>query len=149
MRKVLGGLTVAGFLAAAPLFADPLPNSGLRPHPGFSPRVPVSPLAAPAWFDPSRLHLSTSVTVGSGFGRNVSALQVTSLSYEFGAPLALSVSLGNAWGSGVARSSQSFFLEGVDLAYRPLSSLQVQVHFQDLRSPLQLSPAGGFGFYRR
>ena len=43
------------------------------------------------------------------------ALQVTSLSYEFGAPLALSVSVGNAWGSGLQRSSQSFFLEGLDL----------------------------------
>ena len=65
---------------------------------GFTPKVPVSALARPAgWFDPSRLHLSTSVTMGSGFGGGAEGLQVTSLRYQFQAPVWMNVNVGNAW----------------------------------------------------
>jgi hypothetical protein len=108
--------------------------------------VPVSALARPmAWFDPSRLHVSTSVSMGSGFGSGVNALQVTSLSYRFGAPLWMNVSVGNAWGPDRARSNSSFFLEGLDLGFRPMSALQVQLHYRDFRSPLQMGAIGPWG----
>ncbi len=118
--------------------AGGLGDGGTAPL-GFTPRVPVSALGIPtAWFDPSKFHVSTSVSVGSGFGSGVNALQVTSLSYQVARPLWMNVSVGNAWGPGSARNaSSSFFLEGLDVGYRPFPSLQVQIHYRDLRSPLQ------------
>jgi hypothetical protein len=117
-------------------------NEGGLAGPGYTPRVPISALGRPlGWFDRSRLQINSSISVGSGFGRSADALQVTRLSYQFGAPLWMAVSVGNSFGSGASRSGQSsFFLEGMDLAYRPHPSVLFQVHYQDLRSPLQLSP---------
>jgi hypothetical protein len=106
----------------------------------YVPRVPVSAFARPAaWFDPSRLHLSTSITVGSGFGGATQTLQVTSLGYRFAVPLWMNVSVGNGWGLSSARGGSSPFLEGLDLGYQPFSSFQIQVHYRDFRSPLQIS----------
>src|SRR5262245_26344117 len=66
---------------------------------GFAPRVPISAFARTAsWFDPSRLHLTSTFSVGSGFGGGTNALSVTRLSYQFGAPVSMSVSLGNTFG---------------------------------------------------
>ena len=114
--------------------------SGLYSSPslfGFTPKVPVSAFATPAhWFDPSRFHLSTSISMGSGFTGGTDALQVTSLSYQFKAPVWMSVNVGNAWGPSSAGKS-SMFLEGLDLGMRPFSNLQIQVHYRDFRSPLQ------------
>lgn len=127
----LGAVCLA--LAAAPASAQF--GSG-----GFQPAVPVSAFARPAaWFDPSRLQISTEVSVGSGAGvqGGLNGLQVTRLSYQFGAPLAMRVSVGNAFGSPSAGNGNAFFLEGLDLSYRPFSSFLIQVHYQDVRSPLQ------------
>jgi hypothetical protein len=120
----------------------PLGSSGF----GYSPQVPVSSLGQSlAWFDPSRFHVSSSFTVGSGFGTGTQAMQVTSLAYQFHAPVWMSVSLGNAWGQSTARGS-SMFLEGLELGYRPFSNMTIQVHYQDFRSPLQYS--NGFRDFR-
>lgn len=108
--------------------------------PSYTPQVPVSAFARPAsWLDPERLHLSTSVSVGSGFG-GTHALQVTRLSYQFKAPLSLGVSVGNAWGPSAASRGGSPFLEGLDVAYHPFSSMMVRLQYRDFRSPLQFSP---------
>src|SRR3989442_1070990 len=117
------------------------------PYPSFSPRVPLSAFASPvSWLDPSRLHLSSTVSVGSGFGSSTSALQVTSLSYQFRAPLSMSVSVGNTFGLDRARSgSNPFFLEGLDLAWRPSKNALFRVEMHDLRSPLQYGPWGRSG----
>jgi hypothetical protein len=106
----------------------------------LSPRVPVSAFARPAaWLDPSRLQISTELSFGTGFGGGpAQGLQVTRFQYRVGEPLALSVSLGNAFGAPGARGS-SPFLEGLDLAYRPFNSFLIQVRYQDFRSPLQYS----------
>jgi hypothetical protein len=110
----------------------------------WSPRVPISMLAQPlVGFDPTRLHLSTEVSVGTGFGGGSAGLQVTRLTYQFAAPLSMGVSVGNAFGPSAARGGNAFFLEGLDLAYRPTASMMFQVHYQDLRSPLQYR---GYGF---
>jgi hypothetical protein len=110
--------------------------------------TPVSAFARPAsWLDPSRLTVSTEISVGTGWGGNgVDGLQVTRLGYRFAAPFAMQVSVGSALGSR-AVGSGSMFLEGLDLAYRPFGSVEFQVHYRDLRSPLQLSsyPASSFG----
>lgn len=112
----------------------------------FTPRVPVSGLAWP-WTDPQGLHVSTSFSVGSGFGgRGTSALQLTSFSWQFAAPLRVAVSLGNSWG-GSGYASNHAFLEGLQLDYRPSPALQFQISYRDLRSPLQLSQSP-FGFSR-
>jgi hypothetical protein len=125
----------SGFAAAAAVGGSPL----------FSPRVPISAFGqARNWFDPSRLHVSSMVSVGSsswGSG-GTSALQVTTLSYSFKAPVAMSVSLGNAWGANTARSGQPFYLQGFNLAYQPNRSMQFQIQYQDLRSPLQYQQPG-------
>lgn len=135
-------------LAVAPASGSPAPVG--FGESGFAPAAPVSAFARPAlWFDPSRLTISTEVSVGSGFAsRGVDALQVTRLSYQFGSPLAMRVSLGNAFGPQAAGDGNSFFLEGIDLAYRPFHSMQIQVHYQDFRSPLQLSRPGDIGVWR-
>lgn len=116
---------------------------------GFTPRVPVSGLARPSLgIDPSRLRISTSVSVGA-FGGGMSGLQVTSFQYQFRQPLALSLSLGNAWGGGGFDRGGAFFLEGLDLTYRPSGSFMIHVGYQDLRSPLQRGfqpyPRGPYG----
>jgi hypothetical protein len=113
----------------------------------YSPRVPVSALgAATSWLDPSRLHVSSSITVGSGFGGGTNGLQVTSLRYDFGAPMWLNVNVGNTWGVQSAKNG-AFFLEGLDVGIRPFSSLLVQIHYRDVRSPLQLPYGYGFNGY--
>ncbi len=115
----------------------------------YRPQVPVSAFARPAsWLDLSRLHVSTEVTMGSGFrAGGVEGLQVTRLSYQLAAPLAMRVSLGNAFGAQAAGSGR-MFLEGLDLSYRPFSSFLVQFHYQDVRSPLQLSRPGAYDRWR-
>ncbi len=111
---------------------------------GFSPRVPVSPLGVlGSWFDPSRVHVSSSLSVGTGWGSSgTNALQVTSLAYQFKAPIALNVSVGNAFGPGAAGHS-SFFLEGMDLTWKPSANSVLQIQYHDFRSPLQY----GYGPY--
>lgn len=105
-------------------------------------QVPISALARPAaWLDPSRLKLSTEFMIGSGFGGPTQGLQVTRLQYQFGQPLAMRVSLGNSFGTAPGRDA-GFFLEGLDLSYQPFGSLLVQVHYQDVRSPLQYGRSG-------
>lgn len=131
---LIGALVLLGGVNASAASLAPLGSAG------YAPRVPVSPLAF-AWFDPSRLQVSTSITVGSSsFSGGANGLQVTSLSYRFDAPLWMRVSLGNAFGAGVGRTSGKFFLEGIDAAYRPMPGMEFQVHYRDLRTPLQYSP---------
>lgn len=129
----------------AALFSGPAAAGSIGGSPLFSPRVPVSAFGlARDWFDPSRLHLSSTVSVGSSSwgSRGTSALQVTTLSYSFKAPVAMSVSLGNAWGASTARSKQSFYLQGFSLAFQPSPTTQFQIQYQDLRSPLQYERSG-------
>ena len=132
--------------ALALLTVVPRAQAGLLsdPYPSFAPRVPLSAFASPvSWFDPSRLHLSSTVSVGSGFGGSTSTLQVTSLSYQFRAPLSMNVSIGNTFGLNRARSGASpFFLEGLDLAWRPSKNAVFRVEMHDVRSPLQYGPWG-------
>lgn len=116
---------------------------------GFSPRVPVSALARPAaWFDPSRLQIASSVSVGSGFGHGVNALQVTSVGYRFAAPVWMNVNIGNAWGpANASKNGSSLFLEGLEIGARPFANLQIQFSYRDFRSPLQVpNDYRGFGW---
>ena len=104
---------------------------------GYAPRVPISALARPAaWFDPSRFHLATSVSMGTGFSGGAEGLQTTSFNYQFKAPVWMSVSVGNAWGPS-ARGNSSMFLQGMDLGLRPFTNFQIQLHYRNFRSPLQ------------
>lgn len=102
----------------------------------FKPEVPISALGRPAsWLDPSHFHFSTSLSVGTGFG-GTQGLQVTSMSYQFRAPMTLNVSMGNAWG-GAGSQNGTPFLEGVDFAYRPLQSMMIRIQYHDFRSQMQ------------
>jgi hypothetical protein len=128
-------VVIALMVSAAPSFAQ----SPLAGALGFQPRVPVSAFSRPAaWFDPSRLHVSTMVSVGSGWGGGTGALQVTSLNYQFSKPAWLEVSLGNAWGQNSAPGS-GMFLEGLRFGFKPTSNSVLSIQFQNVRSPLQLS----------
>jgi hypothetical protein len=147
----LAAILVLGLIGAVSADAQSLGSAPFGSGSGvFHPLVPVSAFARPsAWFDPSHLQISTSFSVGSGWGGlGSSALQVTSLRYQFGNPLAMRVSLGNAFGAGAADNGK-MFLEGLDVAYRPFSSLQLQVHYQNIRSPLQLDQREPFFDYAR
>ena len=140
----------AVLFAALATFA-PAAHAGLLSDPenaGFAPRVPLSAFARPAsWFDPSRLHLMSTVSVGSGFGGQTSALQVTRLSYQFGAPLSMSVSIGNSFGPNAMSGTNPFFLEGFNVTWQPNAHAMFRVEMHDVRSPLQLDPIGrGYGF---
>lgn len=113
---------------------------------GFSPRVPVSALARPAaWFDASRLHMSSTIAVGSGWG-TTSALQTTSFMYQFRAPVTMAVTLGNQLGTGGAGRGASFFLQGLDLSWKPSGNSLVRFQFQDMRSPLTWGNGYGRGY---
>lgn len=124
--------------AAPAVSAQGLDAPGLA---GFRPDVPVSAFARPAaWFDPSRLQMSTTVSVGSGFGGQTDALQVTTFDYRFAAPLRMQLIVGNSWGTG-ATDGSNFFLEGLALDYRPSASTSIRIQYRNLRSPLQ------YGYY--
>jgi len=144
-KRCLGALLVALTLVGASGAA----RAQSAPGTSYTPRVPVSQLAAPvSWLDPSRLHVSTSISVGSGFqsGPGMNGLQVTRLSYSFAQPLWMSVSVGNAFGgsSGLRGNGSSLFLEGLEVGMRPLPNFLIQVHYQNLRSPLQLNDRNDF-----
>ena len=136
-------LAIAGSALANPFSGSPFSEGST-----YAPPVPVSAFASPAaWFDPSRLHISTLISFGSGWGgRGSNGLQLTSLTYQFSGPLSLRVGVGNAFGgnSVVRGRGSSMFLEGFELAYRPHPSFQINVQYQDVRSPLQLSPYPGY-----
>lgn len=89
-----------------------------------------------SWLDPSRLSVSTSVSVGTGFSGGSQGLSVTRLGYQFGAPLAMSVGLGSSFG---APGQGSPFLESLSLRYQPSRSTMFRFEFHDVRSPLQLT----------
>jgi len=135
-------------LAALVLSAVPANAGVFDPSPSYRPSVPISAFARPAdWLDLSRLHVSAEFMMGTGFGGGAtSGLQVTRLQYQIADPLAVRVSLGNAFGAGTDRNSM--FLEGLDLSYRPFASFQVQFHYQDVRTPLQYSRNGAYDFWR-
>jgi hypothetical protein len=134
LRLALAAL-LAACLAAAASAATPYDASG------YTPRVPVSALGLPTMIDPTQLHFSTSVSFGSGFG-GTNGLQVTSMSYQFKMPLAMRVSVGNTWGP-AAMGNNKMFLEGLDLTYSPFRSMQLNIQYRDIRSPLQLD---GYGY---
>ncbi len=145
-RSLAVPVAVAALLAV--LCVAPVGAGTLGADPGYTPRVPISAFGIPAnWLDPSRLHVTTTMSVGSGFGvGGTNALNVTTLSYSFKAPVWMSVSVGNSFGSNATRYGQSsFFLEGFNLAYRPSANFQFQIQYQNLRSPLQL-PMGYRGY---
>src|SRR5262245_44409596 len=136
-------LLLTASLAHAQSAADPTGGSGFR--------TPVSPLGHPApWLDSSRLHFTSEIMFGSSFGGPAQGLQITRLQYQLGAPLAMSVSLGTQFAGGGmnSRSTNPMFLEGFDLAYHPFESFLVQVHYQDVRSPLQLNSRSDYPFWR-
>ena len=147
IRRLAVAAALVSLLAAAAsaqTISDPIAA-------GFHPRVPVSALGSlGSWFDPSRLHMSSSLSFGTGWGGSgTNGLQVTSFAYQFRAPLSLNVSVGNAFGPGSA-SGSSFFLEGLNLTYRPTGNSIFQVQFQNVRSPLQYgygyaNPYAGYG----
>ena len=149
-RAIIAVLSVVALTSAVSVA-----RAGFMSEPGaagFTPQVPLSAFARPAnWFDPSRLHLQSTVSVGSGSGfggSGTSALQVTKLSYQFRAPLAVSVSLGNTFGMDKARNGGSpFFLEGFDVTWRPSANAIFRVEMHDVRSPLQYGyPGYGYGY---
>lgn len=149
--RIASGLAALLVLAVAgPLFAESVPPpSYFEPQPSssISPLVPVSGFARPGWFDASRLRVSTTVSVGTGWNGGSGGLQVTSLSYQLASPLAVRLSLGNAFGKGVA--GNGMFLEGFAVAYRPHPSFQINVNYRDVRTPLQYSNYSGFGGFGR
>ncbi len=140
IRRLVLALTALSLMAVAAaggVLTDPLAA-------GFQPRVPVSALGSlGSWFDPSRLHVSSTFSVGSGWGGgSTSALNVTSLSYQFRAPLTMNVSVGNSFGPASASRTSSFFLEGLDLTYHPSANSLFQIQYRDMRSPLQYGYPG-------
>jgi len=152
--RIVPGFTVAlvalVLLVAAPAragFTSPQATGFTSPGAaGFTPLVPISGLAhAASWFDMSRLHLSSTVSVGSTSGMT-SALQVTRLSYQFAAPLSMSVSIGNSFGPNAMSGTNPFFLEGFDLTWRPGGNALFRIEMHDVRSPLQLDPIGRYGY---
>ena len=114
---------------------------------GFRPQVPVSAFARPAqWLDMSKLSMSAEFIMGSG-GQGMDGLQVTRFQYQVGAPLAVRVSVGNAFGGG-AGSRNGMFLEGLDVSYQPFRSMLIQVRYQDVRTHLQYGRTGPFTYPR-
>ena len=152
---IAAAVAITVLTAAVPVFAGefdvPMSHGfggfGSSGSAGFQPLVPISGFArAASWFDPSRLHLASTVSVGSYSG-TTSALQVTSLSYQFGAPLSMSVSIGNSFGPNAVSGTNPFFLEGFTVTWQPNAHAMFRVEMHDVRSPLQRDPIGrGYGY---
>ena len=142
MKRVSASILAALLVAAVAAITAVAASADSSAPYGFTPKVPISGLApAMPGLDLSRLHLTSSFSFGTGFGGGSSqGLQVTSLSYQFSAPLAMRVSVGNTFG---ARGTSGMFLEGLDLSYRAGTNAMFSVHFQNMRSPLQY----GNGYY--
>lgn len=130
-------------------------RAGMLSESGFAPRVPVSAFASPGLLglDMSRFHVMNTVSFGTGWNGRSSALNVTSLSYQFRAPLTMSVSVGNTFGTRFSNdpsargASSNFFLEGFDLAWQPNKNSILRIEMHDVRSPLQYGRSGyGHGF---
>lgn len=141
-RVLVAGLAALAMstLAHADPLGSPFSDSGT-----YSPIVPVSAFARPAsWFDPSRLHMSMEASFGTGFNGQSSGLQVTRFSYQVAKPLAMQVSVGNAFGAGAPGSNGQFFLEGLNLSYQPFRSMSITVNYRDIRSPLQMPYGYGY-----
>lgn len=138
LRSIVGASLLAMVVVASAASAQsPLgsPFGASSIGSGYQPQVPVSAFARP-FLDPTRFHISTSVSVGSGFSGKTSALQVTSFSYQFTRPAWLQVSVGNSMGSPSSRGN-GMFLEGLSLGFRPSANTVFQIQYRDLRSPLQ------------
>ena len=112
----------------------------------YKPQVPVSLLGSPlSGFDYSKVHFSTSVSFGTGFGGGSQGLQVSRLSYAFKRGT-LGVSVGSTLGGARMRNgSNPFFLEGLDFSYSPSPNMLFRVQYQNLVSPLQYRNQGLFG----
>jgi len=138
VRSRIALVVAAALLAAVSVVhADDWLTQSQTGETGFHPEVPISALGrAAAWLDPSRLHFSTSLSLGTGVG-GISGLQVTSMSYQFKAPVFLNVSMGNSFGAGSLSNGGKPFLEGVDFGYRPMPSMMIRVQYRDFRSQLQ------------
>jgi len=147
--RVLVSVVAAALAVGTLAHADPSGSPLLLGNYGsdsYSPAVPVSAFARPAsWFDPSRLHMSVEASFGTGFNGQSSGLQTTSFSYQFARPLAMQVSVGNAFGAGAASNGQ-FFLQGLNLSYQPFRSMSITVNYQNIRSPLQVPYGYGYGY---
>lgn len=146
LRSIVGlslfALAMTATLASA---QSPLGNPFGASSAGYTPAVPVSQFARP-WLDPSRFHVSSMVSVGTGFSGTTSALQVTSLQYQFTKPMWLSVSVGNSLGTKTFRGSgNNLFLEGLSFGFRPTANSVFQVQYRDMRSPLQYTSDPFFG----
>ena len=130
-------------LAATTASAGPITDPAAA---GFQPRVPISLLAKPMqWFDTSRLHFSNTMTVGGG-SWGTSALNVTSLTYQFQAPVTMQLRMGTQFGpQGAGGNGTSMFLEGLDMTWRPGGNSLLRVQWRDVRSPLQYG-SGQYGF---
>ena len=146
---VIAALTMSAVAAHAddssPL-GSPFGTSTTSSTSSFSPAVPISKLANPSSFlDPTRFHMSTEISFGTGLGADgVNGLQVMRFGYQFKAPLAMQVSVGNAFGPNtLSGSNNHLFLEGLNVAYRPFQSMSINVQYRNIRSPLQY----GYGPY--
>ena len=152
-RRVIAAISLVAACSAVPAPGEPAVGTGgatLDAMPGYAPSVPVSAFARPAsWLDLSRMRVSTSFSVGTGWGGRTDALQVTSFSYQVAAPLSMRVSLGNAFGGANVPGGRGMFLEGFAVAYRPHPSFQINIDYRDIRSPLQYSAYPGFGAFGR
>lgn len=156
-NRMITAVLAATLALAVPgaVAADPMSNGAAgftQPaETAFTPLVPVSAFARPSgWLDSSRMRVSTTVSVGTGWGGRTDALQVTSLSYQLASPLAVRLSVGNAFGTGGALASgRGMFLEGFAVAYRPHPSFQINVDYRDIRSPLQYTNYPGYGSFGR
>lgn len=150
---MLAAVLVLGAARGATAQVAAAGGNGFGPDPSispFTPAVPVSAFARPAsWFDPSRLHFTTTVSFGTGWGGASEGMQVTSLRYQVANPLAVKVSVGNLFGQSAAMNGSSMFLEGLQVAYRPHPSFQINVDYRNIRSPLQYSYYSGFGPFGR
>ncbi len=140
-------LTVIAIAVCAAVLAAPRAHAGFMNDPasaGFSPRVPLSAFARPAsWFDPQRLKLASTVSFGTGFGGGTDGLGITSLTYQFRAPITMSVNVGTAFGPNAARSQNPFFLEGLNVTWQPSRNTLFRVEMHDVRSPLQYGYGSG------
>ena len=118
-----------------------------------------SPSSLPmgAFYDPTRMSFHQTLEFGASTGglyRGTAGLYTASFGYKLANPLQLHLDLGAAYTPSVNTGSygaasynpgfSGLFVKNFSLDWRPGANSLVRFSYQDLRSPLQYGPYGGY-----
>jgi hypothetical protein len=161
------GLMIAAVALSFALYAMPVHADEAAPAtpPAYAaaavPGLPSSAgLPLGAFYDPTRMSFHQSLEIGASTGglyRGTAGLYTASFGYKLANPLLVHLDLGAAYSPSVNTASpfgtasynpgfSGLFVKNFSLDWRPGANSLVRFSYQDMRSPLQWGPYGGYGY---